>query len=153
MTVLTDHTVLPPPGAESDLGDLATALTSGHQLSLTDQSGHSFALTAELRTVLTQAVAALTAGQAVTLEALRTLLSTQEAANLLGISRPTVVKLLESGAIPFTQPGRHRRIQLQHLLDYQRTLREHRRDELTAMTTEAADDDGYRTVNGFTGTR
>jgi hypothetical protein len=64
-----------------------------------------------------------------------------------------VVKLLESGEIPFTKPGRHRRIQLQHLLDYQHQLREHRRDELTAMTTEAADDDAYRTVNGFTGTR
>jgi excisionase family DNA binding protein len=153
MTVLTDHTVLPPAGAESDLGDLAATLASGRHFSLVDESGHTFALPAELQTVLAHAVAALTAGQAVTLEPVRTLLSTQEAANLLGISRPTVVKLLESGEIPFTKPGRHRRIQLQHLLDYQRRLREHRGEELTAMTTEAADDDSYRTVNGFTGTR
>ncbi len=153
MTVPTDHTVLPPTGAESDLGDLATALASGRQLSLIDEAGQPYLLTAELRTVLAQAIAALSAGQAVTLEPLRTLLSTQEAANLLGISRPTVVKLLESGEIPFTKPGRHRRIQLQHLLDYQRQLRGHRRDKLTAMTAEAADDDAYRTVNGFTGTR
>lgn len=153
MTVLTDHTVLPPTNAESDMGDLATALASGRQLSLVDESGQPYLLSAELRTLLAQAIAALSAGQAVTLESLRTVLSTQEAANLLGISRPTVVKLLESGAIPFTQPGRHRRIQLQHVLEYQRQLHEHRRDELTAMTAEAADDDAYRTVNGFTRTR
>lgn len=153
MTALTDHTVLPPTSMESHLGDLASALTSGRQLSLIDESGHSFPLTSELRTVLAQAITALSAGQAVTLEPQRTVVSTQEAANLLGISRPTVVKLLESGEIPFTKPGRHRRIQLQHLLHYQRELREHRRDELTAMTAEAADDDAYRTVNGFTRTR
>ena len=81
------------------------------------------------------------------------MLSTQEAASLLGISRPTLVKLLESGKIPFTKPGRHRRVQLQHLLDYQRLQREHRREELVAMTTEAPDDDAYRSINGFIGTR
>lgn len=74
-----------------------------------------------------------------TLGPLRTLLSTQEAANLLGISRPTLVKLLESGEIAFTKPGRHRRVQLRDLLDYQRQLHERRRAELAAMTAEAAE--------------
>ena len=38
----------------------------------------------------------------------RTLITTQVAAEILGITRPTLVKLLESGVIPFEQPSRHR---------------------------------------------
>ncbi|SEH75877.1 DNA binding domain-containing protein, excisionase family [Mycolicibacterium rutilum] len=153
MSVLTEHTVLPPTGEAPDSRDLASALASDRKFHLVDESGHTFPLTAELQTVLAQALTALSAGQAVTLESLDTLLSTQEAANLLGISRPTLVKLLESGEIPFTKPGRHRRVQLQHLLDYQRLQREHRGEELATMTAEAADDDAYRAINGFTRTR
>jgi len=80
-------------------------------------------------------------------------LSTQEAADELGISRPTLVKLLESGEITFTKPGRHRRVQLTDLRDYQQRMRQRRRDELVAMTQEAAEDDAYTNINGFTETR
>lgn len=153
MSILADQTVLPPTGEVSDLRELCAALASDTEFSLVDGSGQTFQLTTELRNVLSRAVTALSHGQAVTLEPMRTLLSTQEAANLLGISRPTLVKLLESGEIAFTKPGRHRRVQLQHLLDYQRQLRGHRREELATMTAEAADDDAYRAINGFTGTR
>jgi len=153
MSVLTEHTVLPPTGEAPDIHDLADALASGREFHLVDEFGHAFPLTAELQTVLAQALAALNAGQAVTLDSLDTLLSTQEAANLLGISRPTLVKLLESSKLPFTKPGRHRRVQLQHLLDYQRLQREHRREELATMTAGAADDDAYHSINGFTETR
>ena len=154
MTVHSDKTVLPPPlGADSQLHKLIAVLASGAELSLTAEDGQEFALTSELRTVLTHAANALSEGQAVTLEPRRTRLSTQEAAELLGVSRPTVVKLLESGAIAFTKPGRHRRVQLEDLLHYQRQLRESRRIELDAMSNEAAEDDGYHRYNGFTTTR
>ncbi|WP_078285642.1 helix-turn-helix domain-containing protein [Mycobacteroides chelonae] len=153
MSILTERTVLPPTGEAPDIHDLASALASDREFHLVDEFGHTFPVTTELQTVLAQVLTALSAGQAVTLDSLRTLLSTQEAANLLGISRPTLVKLLESGEIPFTKPGRHRRVQLQHLLDFQRLQRERRSEELATMTAEAADDDAYRAVNGFTRTR
>ena len=46
-------------------------------------------------------------------------LTTKEAADLLGISRPTLIKRLETGKIPFKTPKRHRRLKLLDLLSYQ----------------------------------
>src|ERR1700720_14981 len=154
MNILADQTVLPPASVEdSQLRELSAALASDTELSLVNGLGQVFKLTVELRNVLAHAASALSDGQAVTLEPRRTLLSTQEAADLLGESRLTVVKLLESGGITFTKPGRHRRVQLEDLLEYERRVREHRREELTAMSAEAAEDDAYHAINGFTETR
>lgn len=154
MSLLVDHTVLPPEPAEgSQLKDLADVLHSDVELSLVTPDGRAFKLIGELRNVLAHASEALSQGQAVTLEPRHAVLSTQEAADLLGVSRPTLVKLLESGEITFTKPGRHRRVNLEDLLAYQNELREHRRTELSTMSAEAADDDGYRLIDGFTETR
>ena len=64
------------------------------------------------------------------------MLTTQEAAELLGISRPTLVKLLENGRIPFSKVGRHRRVQLSDLLDYQKQVS---KDRLTLLRKIASD--------------
>jgi excisionase family DNA binding protein len=50
-------------------------------------------------------------------------LSTQEAADLLRISRTTLVRLPETGVIPFDKPSRHRKVRLDDLLEYRRRQR------------------------------
>jgi excisionase family DNA binding protein len=87
--------------------------------------------------VLSQVIAAMRAGRAITVAPLAQRLTTQEAADLLGVSRPTLIKLLEDGRIPFEQPGRHRRIRLDDLLAYRDRRRNERGkalDELVQQT-------------------
>lgn len=75
--------------------------------------------------VLLQVIEAMKAGKAVTVAPQSQLLTTQQAADLLGVSRPTVVKLIDEGALPALVPGKSRRmIKLDDLLEY----RERRRD-------------------------
>ncbi|MER6936339.1 helix-turn-helix domain-containing protein [Nocardioides sp. NPDC127514] len=74
---------------------------------------------------LTQVVEALAAGKAVTIAPQHQLLTTQQAADLLGLSRPTVVKLIDDGALPAETPGAKRRlIRLDDLLAYRTRRRE-----------------------------
>lgn len=70
-------------------------------------------------------------------------LTTQEAADLLGVSRPTVVKLLESGEIPFEQPGRRRRVRLADVLAYRERASAEHRAALHRMVEIADEADMY----------
>lgn len=66
-------------------------------------------------------------------------LSTSEAADIVGVSRPTLVRLLESGEIPFEQPGRHRRVRLADVLAYRERARRQRSAALDQMVADAED--------------
>ena len=94
---------------------------------LMSPSGEQFELPPTLFEVLRFVGATLASGNGVTVVPRGVRLTTQEAADFLGISRPTLVKLLESGAMPFETVGRHRRVQLGDLIDYQEKEHAHRR--------------------------
>lgn len=80
---------------------------------------------AAVHQVLLQVLEAMKAGKAVTVAPQSQLLTTQQAADLLGVSRPTVVKLIEDGALPAETPGKRRRmVKLDDLLAYRARRRE-----------------------------
>ncbi len=93
----------------------------------------------EVYRVLRQVVDVMRQGKATLVAPQGLLLTTQEAADFLGISRPTLVKLLEDGAIAFEKPNRHRRVCLQDLIDFRHRRRTERRAVLDQLTEEAGE--------------
>lgn len=110
----------------------------GHAV-LTGPDGTRLELPGEIFEVLRDVVAALAQGLAITVAPHQTVLSTSEAASILGVSRPTLVRLLEAGEIPFSQPGRHRRVRLADLLAYQQRANRGRAGLLDQMVTDSED--------------
>jgi excisionase family DNA binding protein len=105
--------------------------------------GEQVSLPEEVYRVLADVVETMRQGKAITLVPHTQRLTTQEAADILGVSRPTLVKLLEEGKIPYEQPGRHRRILFTDLLAYQEQQHAGRRAVLDRMTEDASDAGQY----------
>jgi excisionase family DNA binding protein len=140
MTVMADRTVLPPEHPEGLSGVLALLRPQpGGHATLTGPDGTRLDLPGEIFEVLRDVVAALAQGLAITVAPHQTVLSTSEAAGLLGVSRPTLVRLLEAGEIPFSQPGRHRRVRLADLLAYQQRASRGRAVLLDQMVADSED--------------
>lgn len=76
-------------------------------------------------------------GNAVTLIPIHAELTTQEAANLLNISRPFLIKLLETGKIPFHKVGAHRRIKFQDLVQFQKSYDASSKKSLDELSKQA----------------
>ena len=89
--------------------------------------------------LLARILAYMAAGQGVSVVPAHAELTTQQAAELLNVSRPYLIGLLEADEIEYRKVGKHRRVKASSLLDYMRTDDQRRRtaaDELSALTQE-----------------
>jgi excisionase family DNA binding protein len=135
------QTYLPDEGNREQLLDFAEFIReleahlaeNASQAALVDPDGNQRKIPDEIFRILDQVTNALAAGKGITVVPQGTTMTTQQAADFLGISRPTLVRLLESEAIPFEQPGRHRRVRLQDLLAYQESFGAQRRAALREL--------------------
>lgn len=92
--------------------------------------------------VLEQVVPLLASNYAVSIVPVGHLLTTQEAADLLNVSRPHLIKLLDQGILPFERPegeGSHRRIRFEDLMEYKHRRAIERRQQLKKLTKLSQD--------------
>lgn len=93
--------------------------------------------------LLTEILAKVAADQPVSIVTPDAIFTTQQAAELLNVSRPYIIKLIETGELPADKVGRHRRIKASSLEEYRRRQSAATRvaaRELTRLTAEWDDD-------------
>ncbi len=100
-------------------------------------TNESVALPAAAVRLLIDLLATMAEGNAVTLIPIHAELTTQQAADLLGVSRPFLVKQLEQNNIPYRRVGKHRRILFSDLMGYKRTMMEGREKALEELSAQA----------------
>ena len=93
--------------------------------------------------LLVEILGQMAQGNGVTLMPVHALLTTQEAADFLNVSRPHVVKLVDTEQLPAQRIGTHRRIRFEDLLKYRQESFDARKRILAGMTKEAQEDGGY----------
>jgi excisionase family DNA binding protein len=90
-----------------------------------------------IRTILEQAAHELVRGNRVSLVPIGRMLTTRQAAELLNVSRPFLIGLLESDQIPFEMVGTHRRVPIDEVLRFREARSIGRRRALRQLSEEA----------------
>ena len=80
--------------------------------------------------LLSDILKAMSQGKPISIVPIATEVTTQKAAEILGCSRPFIVKLLEEGKIEYTKVGKHRRIKFEDVLKYKQQMKEAQKKHL-----------------------
>jgi excisionase family DNA binding protein len=109
-----------------------------------DEQGEQVVLPAAALELLKNILVQVAQGNAIALVPVYAELTTQQAAEVLNMSRPFFVKLLEQGEIPFTKKGTHRRVLFSDVQTYKQRIDEERMKALDKLTVQAQElDMGY----------
>jgi excisionase family DNA binding protein len=123
---------------EHDVALAKTLVSSPWTAHVVLPSGRQIELPHTLLEILAQAIRIFAQNRAAAVVPYNKMLTTQEAADLLNVSHPYLVKLLESRAIPHTMAGAHRRIPLSDLMRYRKMRDSTRRRALASLTRQSS---------------
>ncbi|WP_307867597.1 helix-turn-helix domain-containing protein [Umezawaea beigongshangensis] len=101
-----------------------------------DEDGSAVPVPGELSAIIARVVDAVARGHAVTVSAMPEELTTTAAAQLLGVSRPTLMRKIDAGELPSHKVGSHTRLRTVDVLEERRVRRQRRLaafDELRAV--------------------
>ena len=146
--IIFDRTILPSETAEDEgLEKLRDVFAQDAGLpKLVGPDGEHLPLSDAFYDLVMQMLQALTEGIPVTVNAgpnRAALVSTTQAADILGISRPTMVRFLEGGRLPYTQPGKHRRLRLEDVLEFKKRVSREQHEvvaEIQDLATKLSDE-------------
>lgn len=110
---------------------------SGGRPRITTEDGTALDLPEPVAEALAEVLAAAADGQRPLVVRSPDDLTTEQAAAVLGVSRPTVVRLIAAGKLPARMVGSHRRLTLGDVLAYREASTTRRRDALDQMTRQA----------------
>lgn len=121
---------------------LARQIQKGEDLKIRvegDQEEEIIVLPATIVTLLLGMLRMKANGVSLALTPLHSELTTSQAAEIINVSRPYMIKLLEAGEIPYHKVGSHRRIRREDVMTYKQNRRRERAAILDELTAEAQD--------------
>lgn len=130
------------PSEEAEIRELHRMLKLGSP-ALLGPTNERIDLPESVYHILKDVVANMMRGRTIFLTPQNNRLTTQAAANLLGCSRPHLVKLLDSGAIPFEKVGQHRRVLMKDLTTYRKNRDAERKATLNALAKSEYESGSY----------
>lgn len=148
MDEVTAATFVLPDGVRPEVGKIRDFLAEHKpgRLHLEIDGDESIVAPEGLEAVVRMAVEAFNRGLAVSVIPQSQILTTQQAAELLGISRPTLIRLLDAMRLPYQQVGTHRRLLLEDVLRYREERREAQYQFLADTAVSVEDEEDVETV-------
>jgi excisionase family DNA binding protein len=137
--VLDQEAFVPSPLERELLAKISRLLAGERSAPQLVVGGQRVEVPAPLVHMMIQWLRSVERGEPVALVSEEKLLTSQQAADLLGVSRQYLVQLLERGDIPFTKTGTHRRIRIDDLMAYKRRWDKERRAALDRLVELSED--------------
>lgn len=149
---ITAHRQLPPNAQDAAIARISGQVLSRYartkaplKLRVTDtDQAEPIELPAGAVVLLMDILEAMAAGRGVTIIPENAEFTTVQAAEVLNVSRPFLIKLLEEEKIPYRKVGKHRRIRMEDVMAYKTTIDQEREAVLDQLVAEAQEQDmGY----------
>jgi excisionase family DNA binding protein len=116
------------------------------QCKLVGPSGEAIVIPESVFYILERVAEVMARGDSITIIPVGKELTTQQAADILNVSRQYLVRLLDDGRIPYTKTGKHRRLQVEDVLAFKEQRDEQRRAALDELTRTSDELGGYDDV-------